>query len=361
MIDLANSTVMIIDDTPLNIRVLHEILENNDYKIMAFADGEMAINAINQFPPDLILLDIMMPNMSGYDVCERLKNQNSTAEIPIIFISALDSSDDKVKALELGGVDYISKPFDPEEVLARVRTHLKLYKLQEYLKKYNQQLEHEVQNKVNEKIQLIEGSTLALAKLTESRDFETGQHIVRVQRFCKILSKLLKEKTKYKEVINDEFINNIYYASALHDIGKVGIPDSILLKAGKLLKEEFDIVKEHVIKGAETLEEIIKLYPENKIMKFGILIARYHHEKWNGEGYMEGLKGEMIPLEARIMAIVDVYDALRSIRPYKHARTHEESCEIIRESAGTHFDPTIAEVFLQNHEKFEELFALYQD
>ncbi len=361
MINFTNSTVMIIDDTPLNIRVLHEILEKNNYEIMAFADGDMAIEAINQYPPDLILLDIMMPKMSGYDVCDYLKKQDKTADIPIIFISALNGTRDKVKALELGSIDYISKPFEPEEVLARVRTHIKLYKLQNQLKNYNKQLEKEVSKKVDEQIKLIEGSALALAKLTESRDFETGQHIVRVQIFCELLAKLLKENTKYNEVINDEFIKNIYYASALHDIGKVGIPDSILLKAGKLMKQEFEVVKQHVTKGAETLEEIIKLYPENRIMKFGISIARYHHEKWNGQGYMEGLEREQIPLEARIMAIVDVYDALRSIRPYKHAQTHEEACQIIRESVGTHFDPTIAELFLQHHEKFDDIFSLYQD
>ncbi len=360
MIDYSKSRVMIIDDTPMNIRVLNDILKKNTIQVQAFVDGEMALEAINENPPDLILLDIMMPKINGYEICERIKSNQSLEDIPVVFISALSGSLDKIKAFEMGGADYITKPFQPDEVVARVKNHLKLYKLQKQYVLYNKQLKESVDEKMIEISDAYKGASLALAKLTESRDYETGQHIRRVQELSQLLAQLLYNSSTFEEPITHDFIQDIYYAASLHDIGKVGIPDDILLKKGSLSKEEFEIIKTHVVIGAETLEEVHSIYANN-IISLGMKIARYHHEKYDGTGYMEGLKAEEIPLEARIMTLVDVYDALRSERPYKKAINHNDTCKIIEADIGKHFDPKIGQLFLKNHEKFDEIYCRFSD
>ena len=345
--------VMVIDDTAENLKVLYELLSEEGYKVSAFPDGEMGLRAMDENQPDLILLDIMMPGLNGYKVISRIREKETRREIPVIFISALNSSKDKTTALKMGGVDYITKPFYPEEVLVRVRTHLKLYALQKELKDYNNQLEKMVEDKVREISEAQKAYTFALARLTEMRDGETGNHVERVQRACSKLAEKLRNKGMYGDIIDDLYIENIFHAASLHDIGKIGVPDGILLKPGKLTEEEFDVIKIHVTLGGSTLDLLAKNYPGNYIIQMGARIARCHHEKWDGTGYMEGLKGEEIPLSARIMAIIDVYDALRSDRPYKEGFSHEKSCEIIKKDLGTHFDPNIGRIFLENHSEFE--------
>jgi putative two-component system response regulator len=228
--------------------------------------------------------------------------------------------------------------------------------LEEKLKSYNYQLECDVSDKLAEVAESQRAAALSLAKITESRDYTTGMHIERVQKLCRAFSYALNKEKKYEKIVNHEFINDIYYASVLHDIGKVAIPDAVLLKPGKLTNEEFDIIKSHVEIGAKTLEEVSSIYKKNPIIQMGIEITKYHHEKWNGKGYMKGLLKENIPLPARIMAIVDAYDAIRSKRPYKESKTHDEAFNIICQDSGEHFDPNLVDIFKKISHKFEEIY-----
>jgi len=347
--------IMIVDDTVENLHILGEMLKTQGYKVRPVPNGTMALAAARKDPPDLILLDIMMPELDGYDVCQKLKDDSVLKDVPVVFLSALQDTCDKVKAFDVGGEDYITKPFQFEEVQARVATHLKLHTMQQQLESYNQHLEQRVQDMVQEVTESQMAAIVALAKLTEFRDDDTGKHIERVQMFCRMLAEKLMTYPEYTNVIDAQFVETIFHATALHDIGKVGIPDSILLKPGKLTTEEFDLVKTHTTIGARTLELCSQNYPNNPFINMGILIARHHHEKWDGTGYPDGLSGENIPLPARIMAVVDVYDALVSERCYKKALPHEQSCQIISEGIGSHFDPKIVEAFMDCVEAFKNL------
>lgn len=353
--------VMIVDDTPENLRILHRILKKEDYIISVFPNPLMALNAAEKIMPDLFLLDIMMPEMNGYELCRKLKESRATREIPVLFISALTSVEDKMEAFKAGGEDFITKPFYPEEVVARVNTHIRLYRMNKLLKDYNRQLQKKIQEKVREVEEAKKASLTALTEATGQRDKETGEHIERVQQSCHFLAMKLQEAGIYGEYLNDEYISHIYFASSLHDVGKVGIPDQILHKPGKLTEEEFDVIKTHVTLGFDMIERIQVKYPQNKILDMGKIIALYHHEKWDGTGYPKGLKGEEIPLSARIMALVDVYDALRSERPYKKGLSHEEALRIISEGKGKHFDPELTAIFLNHHDQFRLIFDEMRD
>lgn len=348
--------IMIVDDTPLNLMILEEILGRQGYRVSAFTRGDMALKAVTENSPDLILLDIMMPEMSGFEVCRLLKQDNKLREIPVIFISALDDTASKVNAFSEGGVDYITKPFNDDEVRARVGTHLKLRRTQLELEQYSHHLEDMVKVKVKEILNSQMATLVAISNLAELRDDKTGQHIDRTRILCRKLAQKLKDAPKYSDRITESFVENIYYAAPLHDIGKIGIPDKILLKPGKLTPEEFEIMKIHSTIGMATLKRVLDMYPQNGFIEMGVALTRSHHEKWNGEGYPDGIAGEAIPLSARIMALVDVYDALRSERPYKKALTHEESVTIILEGAGQQFDPDIVEAFLDIEGDFAKAF-----
>ncbi len=282
------------------------------------------------------------------------KNNEKLIEIPVIFISAMSETIDKVKAFAAGGVDYVTKPFHNEEVLARVETHLKLHSLQMELEKYTKNLEDLVLAQVKEISESQMATIFALAKLSESRDDDTGKHQERVQALCRILCSQLTWDKEYKIWIDDYFINNLIYASPLHYIGKVAIPDCILLKPGRHTQEEFKIMKTHTTLGADTLRQVRMKYPNNSFITMGIEIANFHHERWDGKGYPEGLLGEKIPLCARIMAVVDVYDALRAKRCYKEPLSHEESCNIIIKESGAQFDPGIVKAFSEIQDNFRK-------
>jgi putative two-component system response regulator len=351
--------LLIVDDTTANLRLLSSLFSEKGYKVRSVINGQMALTAVRADPPDLILLDINMPDMNGYQVCELLKADESLADIPVIFISALDDLQDKVKAFTTGGVDYITKPFQTEEVLSRVKTHLTLRRTQnELLQARNDLLEinHHLEERVQKQVKQISSSHLAtifaMAKLAESRDSDTGRHLDRVRYLSRILTQELGKNEKYHEKIGQQFIDNVFEASALHDIGKVGIPDAILLKPGKLTAEEFEIMKTHTTIGSDPLRLVDEEFPGNALIRMGIDIVEGHHEKWDGTGYPHGLKGETIPLVARIVALVDVYDALTSVRPYKAAFTHVESREIIVKDSGAHFDPELVACFLKVEDQF---------
>lgn len=357
----SKTTVMIIDDTPANLEVLEEILSQQGYRVAAFPRGEMALRAAAKSHPDLILLDIMMPGMDGFQVCSQLKANETLQDVPIIFISALDDTANKVKAFTHGGIDYVTKPFQEEEVIARVKTHLSLRHMQLQLQRHSNHLEELVREKIKEISNSQMATLVAISNLAEFRDKYTGQHIERTRTFCQLLSKQLQQSPRYAKSIDDRFIDNIYHAATLHDIGKIGIPDSILLKQGKLTYDEFEIMKSHTIIGNATLHKVKEMYPKNAFINMGLAMTRSHHEKWNGSGYPDGLAGEDIPLSARIMALVDVYDALRSLRPYKEPFTHEQSIEIILKDTGQHFDSAIVDAFMAIEPSFSAIFNQMND
>ena len=356
------STVMIIDDTPANLKLLQHILKREGYRVVSFPGGAMALQAASRNPPDLILLDIKMPVMDGYEVCSLLKKDPVLKNIPVLFISANTSTNDKVAAFSAGGVDYITKPFQEEVVQARIKTHLNMRKLQVELKSKNENLLDLVAVKVQE----IEQGHLAIidsiSDMVESRDEDTGGHIHRTKSFCRILAEDYVLHHYFNQPAkNSDFITNIFNAASLHDIGKFGISDNILLKPGKLTKDEFEIMKTHVLIGVRTLSKAYERNPGNKFLKMGIDLTKTHHEKFDGSGYPYGLVGEQIPLCGRIMALSDVYDALRSPRSYKPAFDHEKSGRIIIEDSGTHFDPELVESFLRVESIMDKVYNLYSN
>lgn len=360
---LSNSRhdILIVDDVPENLQILALMLKDQGYSVRPVSSGRMALKTAKANPPDLILLDITMPDMNGYEVCEIMKQDPVLKDIPVIFISALADTGDKIKAFDTGGVDYITKPFKIQEIQARVATHLKLRQMQKALEHYSRNLEAMVQAQVQQISAAQLATIFALAKLAESRDDETGRHLERVQKMCRLLTTQLKQELPPDaELISESFIEMLYHASPLHDIGKVGISDLILLKPGKLTEAEFKIIKTHPVIGAETLAAVYREHP-NEMLKIGIEIARYHHERWDGAGYPEGLSGERIPISARIMALVDAYDAICSKRVYKEAMSHEAACRIIERDSGKHFDPQLAAVFLNSERQIQSLYLQLQD
>lgn len=348
---------MVVDDTPANLDILAEILGAEGYEVVAFPKPGMALATATRQPPDLLLLDIVMPEMDGYEFCRRLKAEEATSEVPVIFLSANDSSADKVHAFAVGGVDYMTKPFQAAEVVARVRTHLSLQSMRNQLEAQNANLERIVAEKVREIADSQMATLLAITRLAESRDHETGDHIGRTQRYCQLLGEHLRTHLTYRDQLSESLLMRIYHAAPLHDIGKVGIPDSILLKPGRLEPEEFVVMKTHVDIGVAALRDVLVRYPGNEIIRTGIELTASHHEKWDGSGYPAGLAGEAIPLSGRIMAVSDVYDALRSRRPYKEPMSHERASGIIREGSGSHFDPIVVQAFDACADRFAEIIA----
>lgn len=337
--------IMVVDDQPANLRLMEMVLGHQGYGVRSFSRGRLALAAAAQKPPDLVLLDITMPEMDGFEVCRRLRSDSALASIPVIFLSALGEMEDKLAAFQSGGFDYVTKPFEPEEVRARIETQLKLHDLQTEVERHNQELQQVVKQQVREIASAQMATIFALAKLAESRDEATGRHLERVQMLCRLLAVEVGTRPNHAGPVTEEYVHDIFHASALHDIGKVAIPDAILLKPGALTTEEFALMKRHTTLGAQTLEFVLEKHPANGFVRMGIEIARSHHEKWDGSGYPDGLAGDEIPFSARIMAVADVYDALRSHRCYKTAKSHEESYDIILQGSGNHFDPEIVNAF----------------
>jgi len=357
---LSECTVLIVDDTEANIDILVGALEN-DYELAVAIDGPSALEAVAAALPDLILLDIMMPGMDGFSVCEHLKQDNRTAHVPIIFLTAMTDIDSKTRAFSAGAVDYITKPFEIPEVKARVHTHLALKLAQLELELQNEILEKKVVERTLE-ISLTQETTIeAMACLAEYRDPETGGHIKRTKNYVKVLAEKLRENPAFKDQITSSWIEQLYKSAPLHDIGKVGVPDEILLKPGKLTDTEFAEMKKHTMKGYGALSVSSQRLGETSFLKVALELTRHHQEKWDGSGYPDGLSGTQIPLSARIMAIADVYDALISKRVYKSAMPHAQAVEIIKASSGTHFDPELVAAFLDIHERFQAIALEYAD
>ncbi len=367
MFDFSSSkpTVLVIDDIPENLTLMYQLLKD-DYKVKGANSGERGLALAETANPDLILLDIMMPEIDGYQVCEKLKSNPATSDIPIIFLTAKAERVDEHKGLKLGAVDYITKPINPEIVKARVHTHVSLKVASDILKDKNQVLEQEVERRTAEALRQKEQlhaiqdvAFYAMVSLAETRDNEMGNHIKRTQAYIKRLAEQLRKSTRYVSELNDEFIDLLYKSAPLHDIGKIGIPDIILLKEGPLTHDEFQVMKTHTTIGYEAIKNAEKV--SDQPMKFLTVakeIAYSHHERWDGKGYPLGLAGEQIPLSARLMAIADVYDALISKRVYKPAFTHLDAVNIILSGKGTQFDPTIIDAFA---EITDELDAIAQE
>jgi putative two-component system response regulator len=322
---LTKQTVLVVDDTPENIDILSGVLRE-DYKVKAALNGERALKIANsEAKPDIILLDIMMPEMDGYEVCRRLKSNPATQKIPVIFITAKNQEEDEQKGFEIGAVDYITKPISPAIVKARVATQLSLYDQNQTLEK-----------KVHERTEQLTSTRLEiirrLGRAAEFKDNETGLHVIRMSHYTRLIAEALS--------YNEEWVDLIFNAAPMHDIGKIGIPDHVLLKPGKLDDEEWNIMRRHPKIGADIIGD-----DDSPLLQMAQEIAFCHHEKWDGSGYPRRLKGEEIPITARIVAIADVFDALTTARPYKKAWEVKDAVKLIEEEAGKHFDPELVTVF----------------
>ena len=354
--------VLIVDDTVDNLTLMSELLKDS-YVVKVANNGEKALKiAQSANPPDLILLDIMMPGLSGYDVCEQLKANPATENIPVIFLTAMTGTDDETKGFEMGAADFITKPVKPPVVMARVSTHLKIKAHTDFLKEVNTYLEQEVSKRTRELGAIQDVTILSMASLAETRDNDTGNHIRRTQFYMRALAEHLKNHPRFKHFLSDHVIEMLFKSAPLHDIGKVGIPDRILLKPGRFTPEEFEIMKGHTTLGRSAIEHAEKqLGTEVEFLKYAKEIACYHQEKWDGSGYPEGLIGDAIPVSARLMAVADVYDALISRRVYKEGMSHEKAVQIIGDGRGAHCDPHSADAFLALRRVYREIAARFAD
>ena len=356
------STILIVDDVPENLEVLGELLQPL-YRVRGAQSGMRALQVACSSPmPDLILLDVMMPGMDGYAVFEALRADPRTRDIPVIFVTALDGVREEEKGLELGAVDYISKPLRPTIVLARVHTQLELKKARDGLRDQNTFLEAEIARRMGENLLIQEVSIRALARLAEIRDPETGNHLRRTQAYMNVLARRLALDPRHAATLTPHTIDLIVKSAPLHDIGKVGIPDYILLKPGKLTPEEWTIMQTHARLGAEAIEHAEE-DAERPVPFLAIAkeIARHHHERWDGSGYPDRLAGEAIPIAARLMALADVFDALISRRVYKDPVSLDGAREMICAGRGTHFDPDVVDAFLADLPQFADIASRYGD
>lgn len=338
--------ILIVDDVPANLLLLSDMIKELGYIPRPVVSVKQAQEAIIKKMPQLILLDISMPDITGFEYCTMLKKDIKTKDIPIVFISALDSVEDKVRGFRLGAVDYISKPFEKEEMSVRLNTHLKIYRMQQELESYNRRLYKMVNDQLRLAAEEQKNILRALANVVEVKGGdESGSHLTMMGENCRILALSLQLSPKFEKQISSSFIDEIELASQLHDIGFMAIHDSIQYKRDELTPEEWEILKTHTELGARQLEDIYHNGAQNDFMKMAIEIARYHHENWDGSGYPHGLSGEEIPLSARIVKVIDCYDVLNRDRCYRKAYNVEESLEIMRQENGQQFDPSIMEVF----------------
>lgn len=343
----ARATVLVVDDTPSNLSLMTDLLET-DYRVKVASTGARALKiAQADNPPDLILLDVMMPEIDGYEVLQQLKANPATRDIPVIFMTARNEIRDEQAGLAMGAVDYFTKPISPPIMLMRVKNHLALKSASDFLKDKNAFLEQEVLRRTEEVHDVQDVTILMMASLAETRDNETGNHIIRTQHYVKLIAQQLQKHPKFSAALNDTAIDLLFKSAPLHDIGKVGIADDILLKPGKLTAEEFEVMKTHTTLGKVAIESAeARLGKHVPFLQVAKEIALSHQEKWDGTGYPEGLAGDAIPLSARLMAIADVYDALISRRVYKPAFSHQDAMQIIEEGRGRHFDPDVVDAFV---------------
>ena len=356
------AAILLVDDDPGNLSVLGNLLHKH-YDVLIAPSGERALRIATSVPkPDLILLDVLMPGMDGYEVLARLRGNSATSDIPVIFVTGLDSIEDEERGLKFGATDYIAKPYRPPIILARVKTQLELKRARDWLRSQNTYLEAEVARRMRDILTIQDVTINALAELAETRDQETGNHIRRTQEYINLLASRVQKHPRYADFLTDKAVNLLTKSAPLHDIGKVGIPDHILLKPGRLTAEEWAIMQTHPLLGAASLKRaLVNAEHGVDFLNMAMEIAQYHHEKWDGSGYMEGLGGDAIPIPGRMMALADVFDALVSRRVYKEPMPFEQARNIIASERGRHFDPDLVDAFLGGYAEFVQVARKYDE
>ncbi len=342
--DTVRSKIMLVDDNVANLTVGRQLLKSV-YDVYTVSSAAAMFDVLHKILPDLILLDVDMPQMDGHEAIRRLKRLRRFANIPVIFVTALGDEPSELKGFDLGAVDYVSKPFSPPRLLKRIENQLLILRQRKIIQQHADNLERLVREKTREVSRLQNAMLDTISDLVEFRGgFSRGRGTL-APVCLKAMVDALRNDSMYADEIADWDMNFLFPAIQLHDVGKIAIPDSILNKSGKLTHEEFEVMKTHVGIGVDVVKKIMEKLPEHTFMEHVLRIVEAHHEKWDGSGYPRGLKGEDIPLEGRLMAFADVYDALVSWRPYRAAYTHEEAVEIMRAVRGTHFDPSLMDVF----------------
>ncbi len=350
----AKAKILVADDDALQRQLYTDMIKEIGHECLTVENGTEALEKTKDFRPDLIIVDVVMPGLDGFEVTKRLKQDPSTAHVPVIIVTMLSDRESRLKGLEYGADDLLSKPVDPVELRVRIKNLLKVKRFEDFLMDHGRMLEGEVISKSLELEKAYEeirhGYIETVYRLTlaaEYRDKETGTHIKRISLYSQMLARFLG--------LDESEAEAIFFASPMHDVGKIGIPDSVLLKNGPLTEQEFEIMKKHTVIGARILDG-----SDSEILKTACEIARSHHERWDGNGYPDGLMSESIPMSARIVHICDIYDALRSVRPYKTSLGHEETCRMIREES-MHFDPRVLEAFNDCHKEFRRIFDENRD
>ncbi|MBU0588091.1 MAG: two-component system response regulator [Gammaproteobacteria bacterium] len=355
------ATLLVVDDTPGNLNLMHALLKSR-YHVLLASNGEQGMQVARDKQPDLILLDILMPDLDGYEVCKRLKADRLTQDIPIIFLTAKADMWDEQKGLEMGAVDYISKPISSKIVLARVKTQLIVKASADFLRDKNEHLELQVARRTREIQAVQDVAIMAMATLAEMRDCDTSKHILRTQHYVKALAEHLKSHPGFAEQLTDQTIQVIFKSAPLHDIGKVGIPERILLKPGNLTPQEEAIMQTHTTLGRDAIEQAEQsLGLQVEFFSVAKQIALSHQEKWDGSGYPEGLAGDRIPLAARLMAVADVYDDCISPRIYTAGLPHKDAVRKVFEARGSHLDPDMADAFVEIEQTIEAIAKRFAD
>lgn len=354
-------TVLVVDDTPANLSLLSNLLKEQ-YRIKVANNGAKALELATAAPPDLVLLDIMMPEMDGYEVCRRLKASEITRHVPVLFLTAKTETEDEELGFLVGAVDFIHKPISPPIVSARVKTHLEIKAWQDFLQDQNAWLQKQVEKRLSEVNRLQDASIYVMVSLAEFRDETTGNHIRRTQEYVRLLAVAMSGLPHYSTLFTHSYIEQMSKSAPLHDVGKIAIPDHILLKPGKHTEDEFAIMKTHAQRGYDMLKRAGDHMGEHgEFLTLAMEIAGSHHEKWDGSGYPNGLAGNGIPIAARLMAVADVYDALRAKRPYKEPMSHAQAMTIIADGKGRHFDPEIVDAFLAIEAQVDEITLRWSD
>lgn len=356
------ATLLVVDDTPANLMLLSGLLAPT-YRVQLAPSGAKALELARRQSPDLIVLDIMMPELDGYEVCRRLKADPATRHIPVLFLSALNQAEDETRGFECGAADFIHKPFNATTVLARVATQLQAKSWRDALDRRNHWLQTELQARLAEVDQLRDATLYVMVSFAEFRDEETGHHVRRTQEYVRTLARWLTQQPGSGVQLSEEDIDHIAKSAPLHDIGKVAIPDNILLKPGRLDAEEMAVMRTHSMKGWEMLRRAAARMGQqgSLFLHYGMEIARHHHERWDGTGYPDALAGTAIPLSARLMAVADVYDALISRRPYKEPMSHDAARAYIEAQSASHFDPQIVAGLVAMHGELQRIAREWSD